>query len=420
MMFSISEIDYKIGLYNYYLNDIPPLCLDCKCRYKNSSFYVEEKLSEEIIKKIRKTRRKDDITILLVNKGWGKDTLNFRRYIAYKLGVKEKDIIILGIKDSRATAKQFFFIRKQFSYETDTSIIGYISYKDFKKDYRNYFEVIVKCKGLNQEAVELLSRKSLIIPNFFGYQRFGGLRFANHIVGELIIRRQFEKAVLTFLTHYSRYEPETHVKWRRELANTLNFKTALKEAPRGLYYERKILLYLIKDNNYLKALRALPFKLKRLLVESFQSYLFNLFLSERINKDLPIDTPIYGDYYIDIIEEKIQKANFNLERKYRYLLLIPLVGYIYKLHDGPQGEIEKKILNELNLKPRDFYIKEADEFSLRGGFRRAIMGIHHNLVYLCNNETIHISSILDKGCYMTILLREIFKPKDPVVSGFSS
>jgi tRNA pseudouridine13 synthase len=71
-------------------------------------------------------------------------------------------------------------------------------------------------------------------------------------------------------------------------------------------------------------------------------------------------------------------------------------------------------MDEENIRPRDFYIKEMQEMSDSGGFRQAP---------LCCREfnykgSLVLSFKLPKGSYATTLLREIMKPMDPIAVGF--
>ena len=65
---------------------------------------------------------------------------------------------------------------------------------------------------------------------------------------------------------------------------------------------------------------------------------------------------------------------------------------------------------------KELKIKEMQEVSVEGGFR------HTSL--LCNkfshslHESLKLNFILNKGCYATILLRELMKPIDPIAAGF--
>ena len=72
-----------------------------------------------------------------------------------------------------------------------------------------------------------------------------------------------------------------------------------------------------------------------------------------------------------------------------------------------------KILIQEEITPKDFFIKEMQEVSSEGGFRQASI---HCSDYLSNENNVEFS--LSRGSFATILLREIMKPKDPIVAGF--
>ncbi|MFQ5573309.1 MAG: tRNA pseudouridine(13) synthase TruD, partial [Nitrosopumilaceae archaeon] len=93
-------------------------------------------------------------------------------------------------------------------------------------------------------------------------------------------------------------------------------------------------------------------------------------------------------------------------------LSIPLVGYSY-YKKTRFDYYTSKILENEEIDPKDFYLKEIQELSNEGGYRNSsIICSGHSV----NNNTISFS--LSRGSFATIVLREIIKPKDPIRSGF--
>ena len=93
-------------------------------------------------------------------------------------------------------------------------------------------------------------------------------------------------------------------------------------------------------------------------------------------------------------------------------LAIPLVGYSYYKKTRFDYYVSK-ILEEEEISPKDFFIKEMQELSNEGGFRQAVIS--------CSNYSVDeniVEFTLSRGSFATILLREIMKPEDPIKSGF--
>ena len=93
-------------------------------------------------------------------------------------------------------------------------------------------------------------------------------------------------------------------------------------------------------------------------------------------------------------------------------LALPFVGYSYYKKTRFDHQISK-ILEQEEITPKDFFIKEMQEVSSEGGFRQA--AIH------CSDYSSYETSVefsLSRGSFATILLRELMKPKDPIIAGF--
>jgi tRNA pseudouridine13 synthase len=106
-------------------------------------------------------------------------------------------------------------------------------------------------------------------------------------------------------------------------------------------------------------------------------------------------------------------------------LAIPLIGFKQYPSLGVQGEIEKQILEEEDVSPRDFRISAMPEISTKGRLRAAITPINNfstDEVSLDANRPgrheVGATFMLYRGSYATILLREIMKPRNIIKEGF--
>ena len=73
----------------------------------------------------------------------------------------------------------------------------------------------------------------------------------------------------------------------------------------------------------------------------------------------------------------------------------------------------QKILEQEEISPPEFLIKDFQEISIEGGFRNS--AIHCDDFHI-SNDTVEFQ--LPRGSYATIVIREILKPEDPLSCGF--
>src|SRR5207247_10115096 len=93
-------------------------------------------------------------------------------------------------------------------------------------------------------------------------------------------------------------EGEDHESYevRSALRDTGDVQQALRSYPRAYGFEKAILNHLAtRPEDFVGALRALPFNLQMMFVHGYQSFLFNRILSERIRRGLPIHEPVAGE-----------------------------------------------------------------------------------------------------------------------------
>ena len=104
---------------------------------------------------------------------------------------------------------------------------------------------------------------------------------------------------------------------------------------------------------------------------------------------------------------------------------IPLIGFKQKLSQGIQGEIERQILEEENVSPENFKIKEMPEISLRGNLRTILTPIENFTINELSKDAanpsknmVELTFQLQRGSYATVVLRELMKPRNLLTAGF--
>ncbi|MFB0504130.1 MAG: tRNA pseudouridine(13) synthase TruD [Candidatus Bathyarchaeia archaeon] len=374
------------------------------------------------------------------------DNLIAVRRIAQSLQIAPDRVSIAGIKDARALTAQYVTLAAVAPNRVSKLDLRGITIKpvrfvdeELKAHllYGNRFQTIIRAVNLDEatavkriKSIEREIEESGGIPNFFGHQRFGTVRPITHRVGYYIVKKDFERAAMTFLSQRSVFEPPSTKEARQLLSETQDFKTALERFPRRLLYERLMLRHLAKyPRDFLGALHMLPSRLQKLLVQAYQSYLFNRFLSERIRREIPLIEPQLGDYMIGLddlglpteecymaTEENATEIKQAIERG-KAGTAIPIIGPGQPTSGGVQGGIEEKILTEENVRPQDFHVPQMPETISPGTLRLVLtpmigLQVREPLEDQLNPNRIMIGLgfTLRRGSYATVLLREFMKP----------
>ncbi len=304
----------------------------------------------------------------------------------YKIKQTPEDFVVKEIIDLwlDKNGKYFYYLLKKKNYNTLRAIghikakVKYAGNKDKKAVTEQFISVNKKIKNIRLKNLELkfigrgnepislgshkgnyfeivarnLNKNTKIekkgkILNYFGKQRFGK---DNVEIGRNIIKRNFKEAV----------------------------GLIIKSNPRIKDY--------LQERDYIGALRKIPLHLLKLYIHAYQSYLFN---------------------------EAIKKIKTNKNLK------IPLIGFEFELNDIKNKELKNviiKIMEKEKITPRDFIIREIPELSSEGGYRGLFMEIKdlrtgklENDELNKNKYKIKLNFKLDKGCYATVAVKELFK-----------
>ncbi|HJO31432.1 MAG TPA: tRNA pseudouridine(13) synthase TruD, partial [Nitrosopumilus sp.] len=245
------------------------------------------------------------------------------------------------------------------------------------------------------------------ILNFYGYQRFGSKRPVTHLIGKAILQRDFSKAIDLVLSFTSNYDSKENTEIREKLTDRENYKKYFDMVPFQMDIERIVLKEMIEHGDSFRAIRAIPLFLRRFYIQAYQSFIFNQSLSLAFSDGENLFQAKSGDVCFDF-KGIIGKFVHGLDQK----LALPFVGYSYYKKTRFDYQISK-ILQQEEITPKDFFIKEMQEVSSEGGFRQAAI---HCTNYSSNHDVVEFS--LSRGSFATILLREIMKPDNPIIAGF--
>lgn len=297
------------------------------------------------------------------------NTLSAINLISRKLNIIQKKIGFAGNKDKVAVTQQIISIFSQNSLPIEK--IENLNLNDIKLTYigkgNNEIslgsnlgnEFFVTIRNLDSETIEKLEKfqkEKFVFPNFFGNQRFGSM---NSLIGRAIIKKDFKLALDLILKSKSNFA-------------------------------EKMDLYIKEHNNdYINALRKIPFKLLKFYVHSYQSYIYNL-----------------------------AAENFTKTYKSKDNIKVPIIGFGTELEDYNKNisDIIKGIMKEEKTSFRDFIINEIKELSQEGSERELFAEadgfkiIHTRADEKNENKNkALINFFLKKGCYATVFIDELFK-----------
>lgn len=349
------------------------------------------------------------------------------KQIANQLGVSHRRIGWAGTKDKRAVTKQYISI---FGVEPED--IGRVALRDISLDVighsphalslgqleGNRFTITIReCADTDLAArvrtVTGIAAKG--VPNYFGLQRFGVIRPVTHLIGRHMLKRDFEGAVTTYVGLACDGEPEETYRARKTFSGTGDVRRALRELPVQLRYERALLHHLTGNpDDYLGALRTLPPKLLSMFVSAYQSHLFNLTLSRRLEEGMTLTEPFPGDRLIfenrreDIVSEKnLRAAAMHIGRgRCRIALYIP--GSDPGTVHGPMDHEMATLMESDGISGTNYEeIENLVGIPFRGTHRAIAMNTA--IDWEIDGSDTRLSFVLGPGQYATTICREFMK-----------
>ncbi len=400
---------------------------------------IRKRLEDFVVEEIPLQGGSSGPLALLVVEKRGLDTLTAAVILSKKLKIPLRHIGFAGLKDTRAISRQRFTIKASENFDVSSissEKLKVIEVYRAKKHLRpgmllgNRFAIKIRDLDIPATEVEDLLRETLLqldelggVPNFYGYQRFGVNRPNTHIVGKLLIQGDYEKAVMEMLAVPYPNEPEDHREARAFLAETMDFRRALKKFPRSLIFERLMIRWLIRrPNDYLGSLKKLPKYVLTLHVDAYLAYIFNKALSERLRKLGSLRRVVEGDiiakcdaYGNPSRPTSIAKTSLELEQDQVILAFVPACVRV-----KPEGYMNELILSLFRGEGLEPPFKSLENLGLQGrmGLLRQLAFRPRDLSYAVEDDVLEMNFTLPKSSYATVLLREVMKPEDPIATGF--
>lgn len=307
----------------------------------------------------------------LTKKNW--ELQHAVKEIAKRLGISHRRIGWAGTKDRNAVTTQWISLYdvtperaaavylKDITLEPITRSNEGLSLGDLQG---NRFAIVIRDPDPEDLAGRVYSVSETVaagIPNYFGLQRFGAIRPVTHRVGEWILKGDYEQAVLTYIGMEFPHEPEETRVIRSAFNATRDPAPALHALPVQMNFERAMLHHLVeRPGDYAGALQVLPPKLLSMFVSAFQSYLFNLVLSRRLDDGVALDDPQAGDrlLFANGRTDTVTAANRGAVRIHlkrgRCTIALFMPGKEKSGGRTPGEQATETLLTEYCISPEDF------------------------------------------------------------------
>lgn len=444
------EVEEFVGIENYATFKTKGFKCEYKTLYKD--FIVKEidkngkilSLKENRISSSFSNELNDRYTTFNLTK-INRDTFEAVRKLSKALNVPYNSIYYSGLKDKRAISVQKISIRGNYIKELKTLKIRDIFVRNIypsKKPVKlgshlgNHFIITMRnledINNLRQNIVKSLKFLNTFgFPNYFGLQRFGTYRPNSHKVGRLILKGDYENAFKEYVSTTYSTESDESRRVRSDFRKDGDLKKAFDNFPKILKYEKTMIQFLIENSmDYQGAIETLPKDLIRLLVSSFQSYLFNRMLSTRVKKGIPLFKPVKGDV-ISILDDSngnITQIKYIYGGKYdkflkkalrldRATVVLPIIGSATKLDNFPlMKNIFKDLCKLESIDTKIFNSEYIDGSEFKGTIRAMTIKPHGLKMVEFSDDDLNQDKIkvkiefsLQKGSYATMLLRELNK-----------
>ncbi|MFX0027152.1 MAG: tRNA pseudouridine(13) synthase TruD [Candidatus Hermodarchaeota archaeon] len=435
-IYSSSNVKGIGGLYKYDFKDFivkeitkERYTLEIKEDNLGSSFSIESK------------DRFTTFNLIKINK----ETFEAIKLISNVLNIPIDSIYYSGLKDKCSISVQKVSIKGNFIEKLrklklkDIFIRNiYPSRKSVKlgSNWGNQF--IITIRNIEKSKNTLIKIKKIFkilqnqgFPNYFGLQRFGTFRPNSHLIGRFILESKFKEAFDEFVIKSYTSESMRSQKIRNELGKTGDLEKAYNDFPNSLNYEKIMIKYLIENpGDYKGAIYQLPDYLKKLLLSSFQSYLFNRMITMRNMKGFPLFKPKKGDVIsiLDDIDGQCTQITYKYGGNYdKYLkealklkrasIIFPLIGYDTDLDEFPLVKnLIKEIFRDEQINADIFDSDLLKDHEFKGAFRAiTVKPIGLNLLEFTEDDIfqekfkLKLEFSLQKGSYATMLLRELIK-----------
>ncbi|KAG2734344.1 hypothetical protein G9P44_002350 [Scheffersomyces stipitis] len=356
-----------------------------------------------------------------------RETMEVASTISKFLRIPHKAINYAGTKDRRGATCQRFSIHKgkvvrvnSLNKALKNTVLGGFTYEDSPLglgDLKgNQFTITIRdvepLGGENLAEIvdnSFTSLKEKGFINYFGMQRFGSFSISTHMLGIHLLKEEWKDAAELILSEQDIVAPDS-IEARRIWAETKNPSLTLKKLPHYFSAETAILKVLDTEqldeneeygkNSYFKSIMAIPKNLRMMYSHAYQSYVWNLVASKRIELfglelqegDLVIDDEIKvksdqdDDFEEDvkvnrdvkvksITKEDVESGKYSI-----YDVVLPTPGFKVQYPTNEKlAQVYVQTMAQDGLDPYKMG-RRIKEFSLTGSYRN-LMTRPENLTY---------------------------------------
>jgi len=332
-----------------------------------------------------------------------------------------------GLKDKHAVTIQYLTIlegpRKEVQERSfDLEPLGYVNQPYGPAHFSgNRFRIVLR--DLDREAQErtlaaIAELPAAGLPNYFDDQRFGSVGFSGEFIGQAWLRGDHERALFLALAEANPFD-RSGDKAQKAILRESWGQWADAKARLERSSTRSIVTYLVDHpTDFRGAFARLKREFRSLYFSAFQSHLWNLWLSRRIEGLTSPEERVMVDLKTAVLAfprrlNAPAKAELEAAR-----LLLPSARS--PVPEGPLGELISEILAPLGLSWNDLRVRHLKDVFLSKGTRPAVVfptGLAHEPVddeLHPGRRAIRLEFELNKGSYATILVKRITEIPGPL------
>ncbi len=347
------------------------------------------------------------------------ETFSLLSYLAKKNNIPVSEFGIAGLKDRHAITKQYFTIPSKYDIKTlqeKNFRITFLGYVDEKLKLGsltgNKFEITVRdvkkgeLEGVTQKAETI---EKIGAPNYFDSQRFGSV-INQEFVAKHLIKKDYEKAVKTYLTLYTKFESSKVKEEKKLILQNWGSFSKLKLKNPSL---KRVTEEYEKTKTWLKAYKKIPPNIREMMVSAYQSYLWN----ECIKKVLKLkinNRKIYPVRYSLGVLLFYKNANEEINDVPETFKTISPDMEI----TGFEREVITEILSKEMVSIKSFDIKETGNFFISHERKTLLRPSQFKMLQPSTDELndkggknkfkITLSFTLPKGSYATMITKRLF------------
>ncbi len=348
----------------------------------------------------------------------GLTTFDLMSRLAKALGVKEREMGYAGLKDARATTRQFVSVsgvRPEQALALELEGVRILSARYHRNKLRtghlagNRFQIRIRgvIDGALEAALDALHILQMTgVPNRFGSQRYGVMG-NSHIIGHALLRGDYPEAARQIIGIPERINNE---RWRQAAQQFAagDLDGALQALPGRFRDERRLIMALKEGRSAEQAVLVMPRKLQRLYLSAYQSHLFDRVVDMRLAS---LDQLWPGDLAYKHANGAcfvVQDPQAEQPRADQFEISPtgPMFGHKMMVAQGQAGLLEQGLLDKEGLVLENFRLGKGLAME---GERRALRVPLGAPEAEQDGDDLLLSFGLPRGSYATSVLHEIMK-----------